>query len=341
MKIFIQDLSFYITIIIYVLILWIYSSSRTEPVVTKDRNLIQITVDAFEPWNRSETPFPCVTDSKDSKDGIYFIKVPRTSHIGASVTYRIARFEERLNLPRRCKINDANKPIKALDQKLWTRNKTKTFLWSMLESPEIRAIKRFDLMVRTKRAEATIEAFVNDTSITPYIPNTQLAFLSIDTRISGFDSIEHYASLVKNVLAEYNFIGIDERLHESLVALSMLIDIDIGHVIYEFTNCAFTNYAANNLRRYITPEMDSYLKSKKWKTRQSGDYLLYNAVNKALDLTIASLDSEEFNARLKKIDQWNKASVIVKGKHGCGVVLNRKFPEELGELSEILSARAK
>ena len=258
---------------------------------------------------RHQKPFPCVTDNDESNGGIYYVRIPRTSSKGVSVTRRIAGLEGRFShLPegKSCKVIAKDSPTRAFHQKIYQRDKVNSFLWSMVRLPERRAISHFGLRLRSKHVKATTESFINDlkTSVS-YHSNVELRFLSMND-ISESESKYAYVSLVSNILSEYNFIGVEERMKESLVALSMLIGVNVNRVIYDFSRCI-----SDTTPEWLTSEMSSYLESDSWKSRQAGDIMLYNTVNKALDVTIKQLDQEEFNARLKAFDilisDWTEA----------------------------------
>ena len=92
--------------------------------------------------------------------------------------------------------------------------------------------------------------------------------------------------------------------------------------------------------------LDFIQKDKAWKKKQRGDYILYDAVNKALDLTIQKLDAEDFQSRLQRyesmLDVWSKASEkLVTGKnvgYYCGAAFSEKNDETLNDWLNDLSA---
>lgn len=293
---------------------------------------LKISVNPFQAWNRNQKPFPCVTDHENSSGGIYYVRIPRTSAKGVSVSKRIAGLEGRLlDLPAEsCKVSADVAPMRAIHQEIDKRDKDNSFLWSIIRSPERRAISHFGLRLRNNEVEATTESFVNDlrTSVS-YQPNVMLKFLSMEDTKS-MQTEEEYAGLVQNILSEYNFIGVEERLRESLVALSMVIGTNVNHVVYDFSRCL-----SDDIPDWVTPEMALYLESEEWRQRQGGDYMLYSAVDKALDLTIQKLDKNEFNSRLATFDsimtKWSEASSIIKGSPGCGAAFNGKHHADLIE----------
>ena len=93
-------------------------------------------------------------------------------------------------------------------------------------------------------------------------------------------------------------------------------------------------------------KLDFIQKDKTWKEKQSGDYILYDAVNKALDLTIQKLNAADFQSRLQRyesmLDVWSKASEkLVHGKdlgYYCGAAFSEKNDETLNDWLDNLSA---
>lgn len=307
------------------------SSTKTLPYGGK-----KLAVKPFNVWDRRKRPFPCIVDNDNSTGGIYYVRIPRTSSKGVSVTRRIAGLEGRLlDSP---EVNDCRAyaeiaPTRAVSKKFHERDKTNSFLWSMVRLPDRRALSHFGLRLRAGEVVATTEAFINDVeNSVPYHPNVEIRFLSMED-VSADESEETYAGLVNDILLEYNFIGIEERMKESLVALSMVIGTNVDSVIYQFSRCI-----SEGPPEWMTPGMFSYLESEKWMTSQAGDYILYNAVNMALDLTINRLNQAEYNARLDQFDiimlDWTVASTVIKGWSACGAAFDGKHPADMNEWME-------
>ena len=132
-----------------------------------------------------------------------------------------------------------------------------------------------------------------------------------------------YETIIRDILNEYNFIGTYERLYESLVVLSMLLDTDVSDVLFDFLPSKITRCGSLEKPDWVTEGMDQFLDSSFWRTREKGDYMLYDAIDKSLDLTIEQLGKENVE---KKLEQYLKLLDIGTGtaqnilnKNGCGV----------------------
>jgi hypothetical protein len=146
-------------------------------------------------------------------------------------------------------------------------------------------------------------------------------------RYTSFDSIPEYSawsedkpvhvhgpeqveSRVRRVLAGYNFVIVTERMEESLVCLALLIGADVGTVLVTSSKVAgsryhFTRRAGSSqpeclptVKSFVSDRVRSYLDSDDWKARNYGDYLLWQAANASLDLTIEAIGRDRFQAAL-------------------------------------------
>lgn len=130
-----------------------------------------------------------------------------------------------------------------------------------------------------------------------------LHFLSLDgyhVGSEGKNSTGRRIHTVNKILQDYDFIGITERLDESLVALQMILGLKTTDILY---------YSAKNKGSwddkgvYIQPSfvsdgMEEFFASETWRELSKGDYLMYLAANASLDRTIESLGREEFEDKL-------------------------------------------
>jgi hypothetical protein len=97
---------------------------------------------------------------------------------------------------------------------------------------------------------------------------------------------------IQNILSDYDFVGITERMAESAVALMMLLNLTIPDVLYAN---AKTSGSYDALCNYIQPtnvttEMQAFLNGPKWRKMVMWDAVLYQAANRSLDLTIEALN---------------------------------------------------
>lgn len=113
---------------------------------------------------------------------------------------------------------------------------------------------------------------------------------------------------MKTVMEEYDFIGITERFDESAVALSMLLNIPLGDILYlSIKQSGGFDYAWNEcmyiVKPYISPKMRAYFDSQEWKDKIKYDAALYRAANRSLDMTIDHLGSNEFYHNLNRFQK--------------------------------------
>merc|ERR1712174_146150 len=104
------------------------SNRRRLGVIKPESTLVESISCAFEPWNRNENPFPCASKDSPSTEGIFYIKVPKTSSSTlAGITSRIAGREAKRQSKEVCKTFDPMVHQKSVDLKVGDRNKTKSF----------------------------------------------------------------------------------------------------------------------------------------------------------------------------------------------------------------------
>ena len=105
----------------------------------------------------------------------------------------------------------------------------------------------------------------------------QFDYLTTNPDIS-LETTSEIASNVQSVLNEYNFIGVYERLYESLVVLTMLIDVEVSEVLFDFIPLTHSCCGSLEKPEWVTEGMENYLQNE-FADQNSGDFVLYNAVN--------------------------------------------------------------
>jgi len=282
---------------------------------------------AFELWDREKEPFPCVSPDSPDTQGIFYIKVPKTSSSTlGQITKRIAGREARLrqknlNL-KMCKTHDPEVHIKASDLNVGRRNRKKSFAWSVIRHPADRVISHHGMKVNHGTSDTNESTFIRSMRDNAFSPNIELKFLAT-TLIPDKLTEEEVNYYVQSVIDEYNFIGVYERLYESLVVLSMLIGVEPTDALFDFLPSK--NSRCGELKRpdWVTERLDRFLSQGEWYEREKGDFALYDAINRSLDLTIEKLGPEKVKA---KLDEYLKLIYVgtafaynVRNKAGCGV----------------------
>jgi hypothetical protein len=109
-------------------------------------------------------------------------------------------------------------------------------------------------------------------------------------------------------LLEFDFIGITERMDESLVVLSMLLPgVELTDLLYinakgsgGFDDGQHKWKCHYIVPSYLSPGMKEFFQSSTWKDRVVGDDLLYKAAWKSMDMTIDRLGRSEFKEQLEQ-----------------------------------------
>jgi hypothetical protein len=146
------------------------------------------------------------------------------------------------------------------------------------------------------------------------IHNYYLYFMKTDVE---FDR-EHgnIYNAVKHIMDEYNFIGILERLDESLVVLQMLLSLDTSDILYlkskvhgGFDDGVYNETCHFITPTYISPTTKEWLEtSEYWHNYTCGDNLLYATAWRSLDLTIDALGREQFEHLLTRFQNALKVA---------------------------------
>lgn len=130
------------------------------------------------------------------------------------------------------------------------------------------------------------------------------------------------ATLVKDILEDYNFIALLERLDESLVVFQMLLGLTTKEVLYTRARSSgtFSNGWKGRPCFYIAPSfltdgMKEFFASEEWKKTIQHDLMLYEAANACLDRTIDALGRNEFETNLAALkDGLTLANENCKGR---------------------------
>jgi len=310
----------------------------------KESNADLLEIKPFECWDRKSLPFPCVHETNPDTDGIFYIKVPKTgSSTLAQITTRFAAREskrQRFEYGDYCKTHNPMTHAKAYELKIRDRNKSNSFLWTGIRHPNSRAISRYGMLIETGQAKASVENFIFEIRLNldkPFHANFQLDYLSPERIIKRPTTNEEYKDIVQNILDEYNFISIYERLDESLVVLSMILGMGVSDVLYQWR--PISNTRCDSLESepsWITSGMREYLETEEWKQNQKGDFMFYDAANEALDATIEKLGRDVVERKMKDFQNLIKigtelSNMIHNNPIGCGVL----FPSPYSDIDEL------
>lgn len=269
----------------------------------------------FHPWNRTFPCFPAEHNWNDlvqirqptDRGFLYFKARKAGSSTVAGVALRIARnMAQRLKVDTpHCHTRYGHPPAHLL--KYFQRDKSNSFLWSIIREPTKRHVSEFfHFPVSRWKLEPTAQNFKAYVHWTPDIHNYYLQFMSTKEQFAG-TSVHEMTQAVASIMDEYNFIGITERMHESLVCLQMILNLTISDILYLSAkqNGGFDDGLSGGrcyyiMPTYISPSIKKHLESDVWKQYTKGDNLLYATVNRSLDLTIDALGRKQFQIKLQQ-----------------------------------------
>jgi hypothetical protein len=293
------------------------SSTNLAQAVTND-DLEGVIPRSFPKWNYKLKDM-CVSPDADwwsvetqrtpAKEGILFVKEMKTgSSTLAGVTIRIARALARRHHPGRfrlCNLRFDHCPAYRMEYK--NRIKERSFLWTVLRDPTKRAISQFfHFQVSREKVEPNDKNF-REYITRPLFHNYYLRDLSLE-RYDPENDGDHTA-IVNNLLQDYDFIGLTERMDETLVVMKMLLGLKTSDVLYlsakssgGWDDGGLDKKCFYIVPSYLSPSMKDYLydNSTEWKEWIHGDELLYKAAQRSLDMTIDKLGRDTVQKELDK-----------------------------------------
>jgi hypothetical protein len=198
-----------------------------------------------------------------------------------------------------------------------TRKVDDSFLWTVIRSPAQRIVSQFfHFEVSRHKLEPSDWNFIN--YIRSAAKNTQKgvvfdyylgALSTVPYRPGNHTSTSQKVETANRILKDYDFIGITERMDESVVALSMLNGLALADVLYLKAkgHGGFDDAGGrkDNTCTYIWPSfvsdgMQAFFETEEWKEIIHWDSVLYQAANRSLDMTIDQLGRPEFEQQLAK-----------------------------------------
>lgn len=146
----------------------------------------QLVIKPYEVLGR----LPCVPEDSPNNQGIFYIKVPKTSSSTlAHVTSRMAAKEssrEGYPTDQLCKTHDPMIHSSASNLKTADRDKEKSFLWTVVRHPNDRAVSHFGMRLSFGNVINNQRVFrENLVQNSSFKTNIQLAFMSTK-KIKGF-----------------------------------------------------------------------------------------------------------------------------------------------------------
>ena len=185
------------------------------------------------------------------------------------------------------------------------RERDRSFTWTVLRDPTKRAISEFYHFYVSREGKPASYASFKRYRTKQKWENLYLRMLSIERQDWIYDP--DAPAIISQILAEYDFIGITERMEESAVALMMLTGAKMGDILFldakgsgGFDDGVYKNTCYFIQRSRVTPRMREFLESETWRQVVKWDNLLFAAANRSLDLTIDRLGRDAFNENLAR-----------------------------------------
>ena len=341
-------------------------------------NFLGVRARAFDPWP-SDLPLPCVKPDKNwnlwqiqrspAHEGFLMVKEMKTGSSSAvGINLRIARNVARRYFPqfKICKLRNDHANADSLEY--GKRNRSKSFLWTVLRDPTKRIVSQFfHFQVSRQHTDPTDEKFQEWIKKEQQVHHYYLRSLAMEKlwiHHNEFDPILE----ANKIINAYDFIGVTERMDESAVALQLLLGLTTGDILFlnskssgGFDDGASPLGCVYIVPSFVSPGMKEYFHSPTWRRLSAADTLLHRAANRSLDLTIIKLGSKKFEGFLNKF-RWAQKQVrdrclsqietpctssgeAVKqpncfwGDSGCGTWCVDKVAEKLGLYSKPFDPR--
>ena len=262
-------------------------------------------------FNKTRSDFPChLNETEEKTKGLMFVKIPKcASSTSAGINMRIAtRYPQQyLDTTRVC--IESSKHRRASE--FFHRDPNKSFLWSMVRDPTRRAVSSFFHFQVGRKGIVP-----NDANFLSNMKSNQRDFISEWVAVKPINQSESVQDRLDNILQDYNFIGLVERLDESLVALQMILGLDTTYILHlnsktsgGFDDGLGKGGCAYVPQSFVSDEVKDYFDSSEWKDKIQLDVALWKAVNRSLDETIDKLGRKKFNEQFKN---YQRLSQVVK-----------------------------
>jgi len=251
------------------------------------------------------------TYSKKKPTGLFYVKVPKTaSTTSASVNLQIAHRHGTKHGYRDDKCMDFHEHVTATNRGLGRRDKANSLLWTTLREPTKRSMSFvfFAKVSRQEKLEPTDENIIK--TLRDLEDDFQLNYIrtrDLPWKSNAKDKDKVASIAVKNVIEDYDFIALTERMDESFIAMKHLLNLDFGDIMYVSAKISGgwdggrSEYGCMRIvPTFVSEGVGKFLESDEWQNKNSADFLLYEAANRSLDKTIAQFDKDEFEKELEE-----------------------------------------
>jgi hypothetical protein len=195
-------------------------------------------------------------------------------------------------------------------------------VWTMVREPTVRAISYFVFLQMVRNAkEPTVNeiiAFLRGQTLDPiqHPYSHYRTWMSTGAASVTPSSLDEWndrgPEFLRQIMIDFDFIGVTERFDESLVVLSILWQIPLGDLLYLTPAKARGSWSIvlNRSQQHCflvsdpplsilqLPEIQDYLRSTEWRTRVYWDQRIYQSAVASMNATIASIGIDRVQNRL-------------------------------------------
>jgi hypothetical protein len=155
-----------------------------------------------------------------------------------------------------------------------------------------------------------LQKYASDNEV--YDLNYYLKSLSMRPKLNPYRS-DLFETFTTDILESYDFLGISERMDESLVVLQLLLGLQTEDLLYLSTKTSGTYdyFPAKQIctvipKATVDLEMKKWLYSEEFESYVLGDVLMYQAADKSLDRTIEMLGKDKVQRALVRLRWTNR-----------------------------------
>ena len=305
-------------------------SNQTKPTRKRDpfwyKKYVANMTRVFQPWDGDSTYSWCIPEDPNNPSppalhsgadavGLIYIKSYKTASstlegICLSIAHNIARRH----------YNNSTTPCihynrhEFADKRHHQRRGNPSILYSFVRKPDNRDLSHvFHFEVGRKDMEPTDKKIIN--AIEYRIKGRQVRYLVPQKSTTAKLWPKHelrkdpdkIAKIIhRRIIKEYSFLGITERMEESLAVMKILWKLETGDVVVlpakrsgGYDDAGHENKCTKIPKAFRSPAVEGYLKGKY--IQNNADVLLYDVVNKSLDMTIDAIGRSKVDAVVKEI----------------------------------------
>jgi hypothetical protein len=199
-----------------------------------------------------------------------------------------------------------------LQRKYGRPNDNQSFHWTFIREPSERAQAEFILFEGKKgRSNYFIKRFHQFVTTQEHL--SQYSLRTLGPSFIYSNSTTDFDTVVGAILQKYHFIGVVERIEESLVVFKILMGLEWGDILFLPSNDIFAINGTTNCV-FLIPMLQRvfFLNSKDWKIRVKGDEELYQAAVRSLDITIDHLGRSMVETQVLHFQE-----VLQRAQHKC------------------------